>query len=178
MGGVQKVFLEPGLGAGQPLLDGFEFRLALRIKGHAGEAEVAQHVGYDLALGRVQALVFRPLGDPAAGGEQFRVLAHLRGVVGELGQAGVIGLAQGAAVRHGVQVLDGGPEAVKAIVHFLQGGNEIVPGVFGVLRQQFLQATAVVRQQHVQFRLYGLGTEAAESGQVLADADFFRGIHG
>ena len=104
IGGVEEILGEFGGEARQFPVDGLEAALLVRGQIDAGEVEVAQRIGQQLALGGVQVLLG---GDSAIAFEQGPVLADLGGVVAELGQASIVGGAQGLAVHDGVEMADG-----------------------------------------------------------------------
>jgi hypothetical protein len=85
LGGVQNVFRELGAELRQFLLDVLVAGALFRRQGDAGQAEIAQGVIDDLALGRVEPGVLRAVGDLAIGPVQIFVLAEFGRVGAELG---------------------------------------------------------------------------------------------
>ncbi len=163
VGGVEQVLLEAGGELGEVAGDLAKARLLLRGQVHAGEAEVAQGVLQQLALGLRQS--FRLLRHPGIGTEEPLVLPHLGAVVGELGQAGVVGFAQRFAVHHRVQVGDRRPGAGEPVLQLLQRLDEVVPVGLGDLVQQPLHLAAVPADEVIDGRLHVFRRNAREGGQ-------------
>ncbi len=102
LGGVEQILGEFRLQRRKLLLDDLVAFPLGRLQLDAGQAEVTQGVVDDAALSRVEACVLLPLGDLPVGTEQPLVLAQLGAVGAQLGQAGIVGGAQGVAVHDGV----------------------------------------------------------------------------
>ena len=87
----------------------------------ARQAEIPQGITDNLLPGDAQPGIFLAIGQCLAGVEQVFVLSQFGGVVGQLGQAGVIGPTQVIVIGHRVQVTDGRPGAIKLIVLVFKG---------------------------------------------------------
>ena len=128
VGGVEEVLGEFGGEGGQFLLDFGEAGALVVLKFGAAEAEVAQGVFDGLAAGLVIGLEFRRLGEGAVLGVERLVLAEGAEEPGDLGEGGVVGLADLGGVHHRLQVGDLAPGAAEFFGGVLEGGDEGVPG--------------------------------------------------
>ncbi len=163
IGGVEQVLRVLAGQFGQGLVDVLVAGLAVRRQVDAGEVEVTQGIGEQLALGRVQVLLGR---HRLVAAEQVGVLTDLGAVGAELGQTGVVGGAQGVAVHDAVEVPHRGPDAAEAVVLLLQGLDEPLPGGHLVAAGEGGDAGTALRQGGIHRRLDVFGEDLGEGRQA------------
>ncbi len=176
VGAVQDVLLETGLEIGQFLGNGLVAGLLVFRQIHAAQMEVTQGIAHHLALGLVQIPGSGTLAQGLVGRVERRVLADLGAVIGELGQAGVVGGAQLLAVDHRVHVPNRRPGPVEPVLQQGQGMHQVLPGKATVPIQQFRDGGAVLGQQAIDGRLHVFGSDLAEGRQAfLLEQGVFHG---
>ncbi len=127
IGGVEQVFLEFGGESGEFFLNGLETGLFLCRQIGAAEDEVAQLVFHDLFLRRSQRRKYRRSLERLEFVEQALVLRQVGIKGGEVGQVGVVDLAQFRPVGHGVEVGNLAPGTRKLLVGIFHRAHEIFP---------------------------------------------------
>ncbi len=152
---IHQIFFELALQLGQPHGDFLVARLFLGRQGDAGEAEVAQRVFHHfLARGRESGEAGLLL-EALVGVEQSFVLRHLQAVFGDLGQAGVEGLAPVGGGDDAEQVRHRAPGARDAIAHVFQRLDQALPARLARRGEQGLQRLAIVGEDAVD-RCFGM----------------------
>jgi hypothetical protein len=168
LGGVEQVLLELRSERREFLHDLAEARTRLRRERHAGEAEVPQGILENLALCRAEPLAFFRE-DPLEGAKQALVLAKLAAVVGQQGQAGVVGLAQRLGILDRVQVPHRRPGARQFLLERLERDHQVVPAWRLGRGEDLLHpgATLVDDRAHRGFHVRGPdGREGRQAGEI------------
>ncbi|MNZ69287.1 hypothetical protein D3C78_875810 [compost metagenome] len=179
LGGVQQLVGEAAAELGQLHLD---LAVALLLVGRqvdAGQAEVTQGVIEDGLLRHLETGGFGAAGQGLVGLEQRAVLAEFGPVLGQLGQAGLVGGAQLGVVAHGVQVAHRAPGTAQALAQLVQRQHQALPGRRAVLLlQQRGDGGAVVGEHRLDGGLDVLGADRGVGRQVEILQEGIAGAHG
>ena len=131
VGRIQHIFRKARAEQGLFFGNLFETGLLVLRQFGAGETEVAQFVLNDFFACRGQRGKFRCAAQGAILVEQIEVLAEVSPILGDVGQAGVVGVTQRRAVDHGVQMPDHAPGARQFFVDRFERCDDIAPAAVG-----------------------------------------------
>ncbi|MCY1531240.1 hypothetical protein D9M68_664600 [compost metagenome] len=167
LGGVEQLVGKAAAQLGQLHLD---LAVALLLVGRqvdAGQAEVTQGVVEDGLLRHLETGGFGAAGQGLVGLEQRAVLAEFGPVLGQLGQAGLVGGAQLGVVAHRVEVAHRAPGPTQALAQFVQRQHQPPPGGGAILAfKQFGDGGAVVGENLVDGRFDMFRTNGGVGRQV------------
>ncbi|MDT4857211.1 hypothetical protein FQZ97_916260 [compost metagenome] len=153
--------------------------LLVRRQVDAGQAEVAQGVFEDGALRHLETGGLGAAGQRLIGMEQLAVLPQLGRVLGQFGQAGLVGRAQLGVVAHRIEVADRAPGAAQAIIQFVERQHQPIPARgAGLLLEQLDDGGAVLGKNRVHRRLDMLRTNGGIGRQVELLQEGVAGSHG
>jgi hypothetical protein len=166
LGRVEDVLLVAGGQGRETGIDLAQARLAVLGQVDAAEVEVAQGVLDQLAaIGRLVRKT-RTARQAVERRVESGVLGHLTGVLGELGQTGVVGSPQCLGIHHRVQVAHRRPDVVQPRIEPFQRHDEIIPlRCLWKAGQELGGRLAVRGEDGIHGRLDVLRANAAEGGQ-------------
>ena len=161
LGGIQQLVGEAAGQLGQLHLDGaIALLLGLR-QIDAGQMKVAQGVFQDGRLRHLERGRIGTSGQRVIGLVQRTVLPQFGPVLGQLGQASLVGGAQFGVVAHRIQVADRSPGAAKAIIQFVEHQHQTIPARCARLfTQEFADRCAVIGENRIHRRLDMLGPDS------------------
>ena len=165
LGGIEHVVRETIAQLRQLHLDFLEARLRCRGQFGTGEAEIAQGIVDDSALRVGQLPVFAAGGNGLVRRVHPLILGQLGKELRQLRQTGVVNLAHGRRIDHGVEVRNRRPQPRQPFLHVLEWLGNVCPRAGLAPGKTLFQQRATVGQLAIERGQHVLRANGRESGQ-------------